>query len=40
MCGFCEEHWNDKNRGYEVKDLSERSESKNNEECYTGMPKW
>ena len=37
MCEFCEEHWNKKNSGYEVKDLSERSESEYNYEYYTGI---
>lgn len=37
MCEFCVEHWDDKNKAYTVKDLSERTESKYNEECYTGI---
>ena len=37
MCEFCKEHWNKKNSGYEVKDLSERSESEYNYEYYTGI---
>ena len=37
MCEFCEKHWNKKNSGYEVKDLSERSESEYNYEYYTGI---
>lgn len=37
MCEFCKEHWNKKNNGYEVKDLSERTESEHNYEYYTGI---
>ena len=37
MCEFCKEHWDDKNKVYTVKDLSERSESEYNYEYYTGI---
>ena len=37
MCEFCEEQWSDKNNGYAVKDMSERTASKYNDECYTGI---
>lgn len=37
MCEFCVENWDDKNKVYTVKDLSERTKSKYNEECYTGI---
>ena len=37
MCEFCKEHWNKKNNGYEVKDLSVRTESEHNYEYYTGI---
>ena len=37
MCEFCEEHWSKKSNSYEVKDLSERSESEHNYEYYTGI---
>lgn len=37
MCEFCKEHWDDKNKVYTVKDLSERTKSKYNEECCTGI---
>ena len=37
MCEFCVEHWDDENKVYTVKDLSERTKSKYNEECYTGI---
>ena len=37
MCEFCKENWDDKNKVYTVKDLSERTNSEYNEECYTGI---
>lgn len=37
MCEFCEENWDNENKVYTVKDLSERTKSKYNEECYTGI---
>ena len=37
MCEFCKENWDNENKVYTVKDLSERKKSKYNEECYTGI---
>ena len=37
MCEFCEEHWDDEYKDYTIKVLSERTKSKYNEECYTGI---
>ena len=37
MCEFCKENWDNENKVYTVKDLSERTKSKYNEECYTGI---
>ena len=37
MCEFCKENWDDKNKVYTVKDLSERMDSKYNEGYYTGI---
>lgn len=37
MCEFCEEHWSDEYEEYTVNDLSDRTESKYNEGCYTGI---
>lgn len=37
MCEFCEEKFNEHNLAFEVKELSERKESKYNEGYYTGI---
>ena len=37
MCEFCEEYWDDEYKDYTIKVLSERTKSKYNEECYTGI---
>lgn len=37
MCEFCEQKFNEHNLAFEVKELSERKESKYNEGCYTGI---
>ena len=37
MCEFCEQKFNEHNLAFEIKELSERKESKYNEGCYTGI---
>ena len=37
MCEFCEKKWNERNLEFEVKELSERKESKYNKGYYTGI---
>lgn len=37
MCEFCEKKFNEHNLAFEVKELSERKESKYNEGYYTGI---
>lgn len=37
MCEFCEQKFNEHNLAFEVKELSERKESKYNEGYYTGI---
>lgn len=37
MCEFCEQKFNEHNLAFEVKELSERKESKYNKGCYTGI---
>ena len=37
MCEFCEMKFNERNLVFEVKELSERKESKYNKGCYTGI---
>ena len=37
MCEFCEQKFNEYNLAFEVKELSERKESKYNEGYYTGI---
>lgn len=37
MCEFCEQKFNEHDLAFEVKELSERKESKYNEGCYTGI---
>lgn len=37
MCEFCEQKFNEHNLAFEVKELSERKESKYNKGSYTGI---
>lgn len=37
MCKYCEEHWVEEYKEYTVVDLSERTESRNNRDNYTGI---
>lgn len=37
MCEFCEQKFNERNLAFEVKELSERKESKYNKGYYTGI---
>lgn len=37
MCSYCEDHWIEEYKEYSVENLTERTESKNNYDYYTGI---